>query len=179
MRRAATLSNDGRFRWTLTREWAPGPCVCYIGHNPSTASHEVDDPTCLAWAHFARANGYGSYVAVNLYPFRSADPKVCRQWADFENNGPDWYARDTILHNIELVAKTASACDIVVASWGALAQDEVLVDRIVEEIQQTEQPHHSIFCLGLTNSGAPKHPLARGRHRIPRDQKFILWRVQP
>ncbi|UFW79976.1 DUF1643 domain-containing protein [Rhizobium sp. SU303] len=31
-------------------------------------------------------------------------------------------------------------------------------------------------CLGLTKDGYPKHPMARGAHRIPRDQQPILWK---
>jgi hypothetical protein len=34
-----------------------------------------------------------------------------------------------------------------------------------------------IWCWGTTTSGAPKHPLARGKHRIPVDQPAILWRA--
>jgi len=175
VKRDADISTCGRFRYTLSRTWAAGPRVCYIGHNPSTADADMEDPTTRAWAHFARINGYGGFVAVNLYPFRSSDPKACREWADFENNGPDWYARDVLLANIDRVAQVAKNSAIVVASWGALAQDEILVDKVLEEIRTGYPPYPEIYCLGMTASGAPKHPLARGRHRIPRDQKFIPW----
>lgn len=176
MKRGAILSKCGRFRYTLTREWGPGPRVCYIGHNPSKADGTTEDPTTLAWAHFARVNGFGGFVAVNQYPFRSADPKACRAWANFEHNGPDWYARDVLIDNRDLVAKQAKASGVVVACWGALARDEVWTDSIIEAIQSDDPPYPDIYCLGLTINGAPKHPMARGRHRIPLDQKFILWR---
>lgn len=176
MKRSARLSKCGKFRFTLSRQWAVGPMVCYIGHNPSTADHEKEDPTTRAWAHFARVNGYGGYTAVNLYPFRSSDPAGCRRWADFENNGPDWYARDILMENISLVADVAKASAAVVACWGALAKDEFLVDKIVEEIQSGVDPYPDILCLGTTASGAPKHPLARGKHRIPSGQPFSVWR---
>ena len=32
-----------------------------------------------------------------------------------------------------------------------------------------------LSCLGTTLSGAPKHPLARGQHRIPDDQEPMQW----
>lgn len=175
MKGSAVISKCGNFRWKLTREWAEGPKVCYIGHNPSTADATTEDPTTRAWAHFAKANGYGGYIAVNLYPYRTSDPALCRRWADFENNGPDWYARDAMMENIELVGAVAKQSGIVVASWGAIAQDETMVDKIIEEIQSGDAPYPDIYCLGMTANGAPKHPLARGRHRIPRDQKFIPW----
>jgi hypothetical protein len=31
-------------------------------------------------------------------------------------------------------------------------------------------------CLGLTGGGAPVHPLARGRHRVPDDATLQSWR---
>lgn len=34
-----------------------------------------------------------------------------------------------------------------------------------------------IYKVTYQLSGAPKHPLARGKHRVPRDQTFILWRA--
>ncbi len=176
VRRSASLSKCGNFRWTLTREWDSSlPKACYIGHNPSKADAAIEDPTTMAWAWFARVNGYGGYVAVNIYPFRSSDPKECRRWADFENNGPDWYARDVMMENIELVATVAKQSGIVVASWGAIARDEGMVDKIIEEIQSGDAPYPAIYCLGLTKDGAPKHPMARGRHRIHRDQRFAVW----
>lgn len=177
LRRGATYSGDSMLRWTLTREWSEdGLTVCYIGHNPSTAGHEIDDPTSQAWIHFGKVNGCGRYVAANLYPFRSPDPKACRAWADYEKNGPDWYARDCLQANIGIVAREAKKADIVVACWGAIAQDDLWNDSVLEEIQSGEAPWPDVYCFGLTASGAPKHPLARGKHRLPRDQKFILWK---
>src|SRR3546814_4937737 len=54
---------------TLFRSWRAGPHICFIGVNPSTASHLKDDPTAWRWVHFADSWGYGGYVTVNLYPF--------------------------------------------------------------------------------------------------------------
>lgn len=176
LRRAATYSPCKSLRFTLGRVWGDGPSVCYIGHNPSIASHEIDDPTSQAWVHFARLNGFCRYVAVNLYPFRSPDPKACREWANWEHNGPDWWARDRIHQNMGIVASEAKRADRVVACWGAIALDDGYIDAVVEEIQSGEAPYPGIYCLGRTSSGAPKHPLARGKHRVPRDQRFELWK---
>lgn len=180
MKRGATYSPGGLLRWTLTREWGDGPTVCYIGHNPSTAGHEVDDPTSIAWVHFARMQGFGRYVAVNLYPFRSTDVRPCRIWADWEKNGPDFVARDALMENQALVAREAKAAARVVACWGAILRDLNWAEDIVEAIQSDEAPWPDIYCLGTTADGAPKHPLARGKHRVPREQPFILWQsAQP
>lgn len=176
MERCAVYARDHTLRVTLHRRWDDGPTVCYIGHNPSTAGHEVDDPTSRAWVHHARHNGFGGYVAVNLYPFRSPNPAECRRWADWENNGPDWYARDDLHRNVARVAEVAKEADRVVACWGNLPRDPMWVDHIIEAIQTGVAPWPDIYCLGTTNSGAPKHPMARGKHRIARDQEFVIWR---
>ncbi len=173
----ATFSRDRTLRLTLTREWGPGPLVCYIGHNPSAAAEDKEDPTSHLFRHFAQANGFGRYVTVNMYPRISADPKECRKWADWESNGPDWYARDDILNNVDVIAREAKAADRVVACWGNLMQDDMLIEHVIEAIQSGVEPYPDIYCLGTTNNGAPKHPLARGVHRLPRDQKYILWRA--
>lgn len=176
MKRDAKLSACGTLRWTLTREWGHGARVCYIGHNPSTASHMVDDPTSQAWVHFARQWGAGRYDAVNLYPYRSPDPKECHRWARWDQNGPDYSARDALMQNEAVVATTAKLADIVVACWGELAQDSNWVAQIIEAIQAGYPPYPDIYCLGRTLAGNPKHPMARGKHRIARDQRFTIWR---
>lgn len=175
--RSARISPCGIYRWTLERAWAKGPSVCYIGHNPSTASHDVDDMTSQAWVHHARFNGYARYTAVNLYPFRAADVRECRRWADYEKNGPDWSARDALMDNETVVVEVAKKADIVVACWGALAHDQIWVAHVIEAIQSGVSPYPDIYCLGVTNAGDPKHAMARGKHRIPRDQRFVLWKA--
>lgn len=72
LHRHATFSRGRQNRLTLTRRWGAGAQVCFIGLNPSTADHELDDPTVRRWMHFARAWGYAGFTAVNLYPLRSA-----------------------------------------------------------------------------------------------------------
>jgi len=91
---ARTARVDGQYRWTLERVWRAGPHVCWIMLNPSTADHLIDDPTILRCIHFTQLWGYGGFVVVNLYPFRSPNPAACKKWADWQSNGPDWYVRD-------------------------------------------------------------------------------------
>jgi hypothetical protein len=175
--RGATFSRDGANRLILTRRWADGPQVCFIGLNPSTADHLVDDPTVRRWMHFGRAWGFGGIVAVNLYPFRSSSPDECRRWADWECNGQDWYARDDIHHNCSVVAQTAKLAKLTVACWGAAAWDLDWVEEIVEGIATGDEPWPDIHCFGETSSGTPIHPMARGRHRVPDNAQPVLWRA--
>jgi hypothetical protein len=176
IRRGAVFARDRTLRLTLTRRWADGTLCCFIGHNPSTADHEIDDPTVRRWMHFARAWGYGGFIAVNLYPIRATDPAQARRWADWENNGPDWCARDDIQHNMEIVATAAKEAALVVACWGAIATDENYIEALIEEIVCGNEPWPDVHVFGLTSGGAPIHPMARGKHRVPDDIKPALWR---
>jgi hypothetical protein len=176
MHRDATFACDGQ-RLTLTRRWGEGPRACMIGCNPSRADARRDDPTCLWWINWSQLFGYGRFDAVNMYPFCTASPAECRKIADWENNGPDWHARDALQYNLDVVVRTAKAADIVIACWGAIAWDDAWIEHVVEQIQSGEAPWPDLYCFGMTASGAPKHPMARGVHRIPRDQKPILWRA--
>ena len=41
----AIHSPDGRYRYALTRDWAPGQKVLFVMLNPSTATEVQNDPT--------------------------------------------------------------------------------------------------------------------------------------
>jgi hypothetical protein len=177
----ANLSSCGRYRFTLTRTWGAGPHVCWIGLNPSTADHRENDPTVRRWIHFSSACGFGGFVAVNIYPFRTPNPAALRRWADWLNNGPDWYVRDTIMHNFDVVVREAKQAALVVACWGAGADwnDDAYMrtEHLIEEIQSNEAPWPDLHCLGKTAGGHPIHPMARGAHRVPDDARPVIWRA--
>lgn len=175
IKRSAVISDCGQYRYTLTRTWRAGPHVCFIGLNPSTADHRKDDPTVRRWIHFASAWGYGGFVAVNLYPFRSPNIAACRRWADWQNNGPDWSVRDRFMDNLYRAANEAQRAALIVACWGAAAWDDNFIEQFVEEVQSVV-PVPAIHCFGKTAGGAPIHPMARGVHRIPDDAKPVIWR---
>lgn len=178
IQRGADLSRCGTFRWTLTRTWSSeGGHVCFIGLNPSTADHRKDDPTVCRWTHFARAWGYGGFTAVNLYPFRSSTPAACRDWSRWQENGPDYHARDMLWRAESVLVREAKAAALVVACWGAGAWDPMWVDHVLEQIQEGEAPWPDIHCFGLSKDGHPMHPMARGRSRIPDDAQPVLWKA--
>lgn len=174
--RSATFWGSNQ-RVALRRSWGPGPSACLIGCNPSTADAERDDATVRWWIAWGQALGFGRFVAVNLYPFVTSSPAECRRIAEWQNNGPDWYARDAMHSNLDVVAREAKSADIVIACWGAIAWDEMWIAYVIEAIQEGQEPWPDIHCFGVTKSGAPMHPLARGRHRLARDVEPKLWRL--
>ena len=169
MNSSATLSDDGQFRWTLERAWSDGPTVCWIMLNPSTADAEVDDPTIRAIVKHSDGWGFGRLVVVNLYPIRSSDPKAARRWAVNEWREDKSVSR--LDHNFNIVVGEAKAAEKVMAAWGAAPWTATWVRAVTDAIPE-------LYCLGRTASGAPKHPLARGRHRVETGQQPELWAQQ-
>ncbi|WP_334656700.1 DUF1643 domain-containing protein [Sphingomonas panaciterrae] len=177
LRRSAHFPSAG-VRTRLTRDWAPGPRALVIGCNPSTADALGDDPTSLWWNAWFQLFGFGGYDAMNLYPFVTSKPAECRKIVDGIEGG-DWAARDA-LHFINLPAlvEAAKAAHQVFVCWGAIAWNPMWIDHVVEEIQTGAEPYPDLWCWGTNADGSPKHPMARGKHRIPRDQRPLLWRAK-
>lgn len=172
----AVFHGDG-CRLTLSRSWGSGPRAFVIGCNPSDASHLKEDPTSRWMTRWFQHHGFGGYDLGNLYPFISPHPKVCRHLVDSIETGR-WDVRDD-LHFVNLphVTAKAKAAHKVFVCWGAIAWDAVWIDHVVEQIQTGEGPYPDLWCWGKTGSGAPKHPLARGKHRMAWDVEPQIWRA--
>ena len=138
----AEFSPCERYRYTLSRTWdASKGTVVFVGLNPSTATHLIDDPTILRCINFAKSWGYGRYVMLNMYGFRSTDPRGLATVAD--SNGPDndrWISTE--------VAKAAK----VVVAWGSHKSTHA---RALHVLSMIPEP----YCLGTTKGGSPRHPL--------------------
>jgi len=141
---SAILSPCGKYRYRLSRKWSVGPQVCWIMLNPSTADHEVDDPTVTRVVNFSRRWGNGGLVVVNLFAWRATDPKELLKCDDPE--GPD---------NDQHIVEAVTGRRVMVA-WGAggtlLDQNKWVLKLIHENGIKPE-------CLGVTKSGQPRHPL--------------------
>lgn len=163
-------------RRSLSRDWGPGPRAFVLGCNPSDAGAEREDPTTHWLNAWFQLFGFGGYTIGNLYSFVSSSPKVCKARVDAAFRG-EWYDRDELMANLEFVATMAKEADQVFVCFGNIAWDQHWIEHVIEHIQTGEAPYPDLWCWGTTQSGAPKHPMARGKHRIPRDQKPILWRA--
>lgn len=166
-----------RIRRRLTRWWAPGPRPLVIGCNPSDADAYREDMTTHWLNAWFQLYGYPGYDLMNLYPFCTSSPAECREIVDRGYLG-DWASLDAMRYlNEPALVKAAKAAPQVFVCWGAIAWDDTYVEHMIEQIQNDAEPWPDLWCWGKTGSGAPKHPLARGRHRIPKDQAPILWRA--
>lgn len=140
MERTATLSEDGRYRYRLSRIWSAEPPVTFVLLNPSTADADADDPTIRRCIGFARRWGCGGVIVVNLYGYRTPWPAVL------------WQARDPVGPDNDDHLRAALAGDgLTVAAWGCQARS----DRIARLLSYRP----ALTALGVTRSGQPRHPL--------------------
>ena len=155
MNRSAVISRDGRYRYSLRRVWdATKPTVLFIGLNPSTADHRVDDRTIRRCIQFARSWRFGQLAMANLFALRTSSPHVLRGARDPVGPRNDRWIRRLL----------GEAAEVVVA-WGDhgayLARDRVVLTMLV-------RPR----CLGLSKLGRPRHPLYMHGTTMPRDLDY-------
>ena len=180
MHKSARISKCGTFRWTLKRSWGGGALAVWLMLNPSTADGTHDDPTIKRCINFTRAWGYPGFVVVNLYPFRSPSPAELWKWADWERNGPDWYARDAIHRNAGVIEAAGRAAAVRVVAFGAqpVQHDQAWLEECLEAFRQPSDisADETLYCLGVNSTGQPLHPMARGKMRVPDDATLQVWR---
>lgn len=149
----ATYSPDLRYRYALTRHWAAGPRALFVMLNPSTATEVQNDPTVERCERRARTLGFGSFAVANIFAFRATDPRVMR--AEPDPIGPE---NDRIIGDLALTA------DRIICAWGthgAHLSRGAQVERLLRPLAP------SLYHLGLSQAGHPKHPLYIGYDTQP------------
>lgn len=149
IRKQATISQCGKYRYRLTRYWGPGQFLPFVMLNPSTADAEVDDPTIRRCISFARREGAGGIVVGNLHAFRATRPEDMKRAED--PFGP------SNAEALALIAIAAVADGMpVVCAWGA-SGGMFAGDRAA--IKQLQAEGARLVCLGKTGNNMPRHPL--------------------
>ena len=142
MKRTAVISRDGTYRYALGRMWdIQRPVVLFVGLNPSTADHRVDDPTIRRCIQFASDWGFGGLAMANLFAFRTPSPRVLRRAANPVGPRNDAWLR-----------RLVDEAELTVAAWGNHGDH---MDRDRQVVKMLRKPK----CLAITKRGRPKHPL--------------------
>jgi hypothetical protein len=155
---SAVISDCGQYRYKLTREphdmySTRGPAL-FVMLNPSTADAALDDPTIRRCRGFAKAWDCNGIIVANLYALRATNPEAL--WTHADPVGP---------YNDGQLAALFREHDTVVCAWGMNAK----LERIAQ-VRKMFRDGSRPMCLGITKSGAPRHPLyVRG------DQPLIEW----
>lgn len=154
--KGATFSECKRFRFTLTRRWSGDSVLAVIGLNPSTADETQDDPTIRRICNFAWSSGYGGLTMLNLWAFRSTDPKALTG-IECENER----------HNMLVIADAVASHGRTIAAWGANKHAGPRAAAMLAAIKPT------LYCWGTTKDGSPRHPLY-----LPNTATMRLWSVE-
>ena len=157
MRGAATFDPSGRYRYRLHRRWAAGPLVAFVMLNPNRADARTDDPTIRRCVSFARRWGFGAVEVVNLFGYRTRDPRDLLRVADPIGADNDRHLKEAV-----------GAADLVVCAWGASRAAARRASETRDLFGARE-----VRCLGRTLSGAPRHPLYL--RRDTRLRRFSGW----
>jgi hypothetical protein len=142
----AIFDAERRYRYRLWRDWAESPRrVLFIMLNPSTADEETLDPTILRCIGFAKEWEFDGIEVVNLFSWRSTDPRELSRVAD--PVGPE---------NDEAIATALRDTSLAIAAWG---DEPVAHERALMVRRLAARLDKQLFCLGTTQSGQPRHPL--------------------
>lgn len=150
---SAVISDCGKYRYTLKREWMTGAGTClFIMLNPSTADAEQDDPTIRRCIGFAQRWGCQRLAVVNLFAYRATEPSVL---LNVENPvGPE---------NDRYIGELLGAAKFRIAAWGSSVR-HLAHRREAEVIAKCKAFGFGLDCLAVTKDGFPRHPLYMPNH---------------
>ncbi|MDB2490165.1 DUF1643 domain-containing protein [Paracoccus sp. (in: a-proteobacteria)] len=149
----ALFSECGAYRYALTRRWGRGRRLTLVLLNPSTADERRNDPTVARCEVRARALGFGAFRVTNLFAFRATDPRDLKRALD--PVGPD---------NDAILERSADWADTVLCGWGLHGAHLGRGPAVEARLRQRPR---DLCHLGLTGTGAPRHPL------------YVAYRVMP
>lgn len=159
---SATFSDDEAYRLELVWRWSDAPLLTVWMLNPSTATHEVLDPTVYGLIQRAKAWGFGGVRVINLFALRATEPKVMMAHPE-----PIGAENNAVIRKALLAAFDDGSP--VIAGWGKhgshLGRDQWAID-LARELGV------SLYAFKLNQDGSPCHPLY-----LPRDLKPYVWRA--
>ena len=140
----AEFSDCRRYRYALWRRWdwqGYAKQIMFIGLNPSTANESENDATIRRCIQFAKEWGYCGVLVTNVYAWCSTDPRRLKNVSN--PTGPD---------NDKVLSDRQSQAGLIVAAWGNHCPPE-------REQEVCRAIARTIYCLGCTKDGRPRHPL--------------------
>ena len=142
----AVYSDCESYRYSLTRVWdAGGRRALFVMLNPSTATEVQNDPTVERCERRARALGFGAFQVTNIFAWRDTDPRKMRAAAEPVGDAND-----------RAILDGAAWADVIIAAWGTHGAH---LDRGPTVEALLREAGHTLYHLGLSKAGHPKHPL--------------------
>lgn len=172
---SADFSQDRKFRYTLSRWWAEGlphalVCMC----NPSIAGAEKNDPTIRSLIRLLRPlPGVGGFDVVNWEPYIATDCPSLYAWRKAIMATPEYEQLET--YYTRRIRALSEGAAIRIVAWGNLVPQVPHTDRISRALSLDYT--QDLYTFGTTKDGSPKHPMARGKHRIADGTVPVIWRA--
>ena len=113
--------------------------------NPSTADSTINDPTITKCIKYYQEWGYHQVVVLNIFAYRSTDPKGLKEIED--PVGPC---------NEETFRKVLLKANQIVCAWGNHGKYRGQEYIALEWIKKN---NHIPYALRFTSTGSPQHPL--------------------
>ena len=151
----AEFSTDRLYRYSLWRFWEKhNRYVAFVCLNPSTADEKADDPTVRRCINYAKFWGFGGIIMLNLFAYRTNNPKVLYNVKDPIGLDNDFHLRSA-----------SNKAGITIAAWGTRG-NYLNRDKFVLNILKNPK------CLKLTKDGHPGHPLYLKKNLNPIQYKI-------
>jgi hypothetical protein len=114
--------------------------------NPSTADENTNDATVSRCIVRAKSMGFRRFEMLNLFAWRSTDPKQLLTVSD--PVGPD---------NDEWILARASESKMIICGWGGTSP--LIPERATTVLRELRGAGIKLHALKLTKDGHPGHPL--------------------
>lgn len=154
MEREAHFSTDRRYRYSLRRRWGRGKRLLMVMLNPSRADEARDDPTTTFCVNRAKAKGFGSYEAVNLFALVDPSPDALRRVDDPVGPGNDAW-----------IERAAAEADRIVVAWGRHGSLHARDEAVLRLLRGK-----TLHCFGRNADGSPRFPRA-----LPTDVRHVRY----
>jgi len=152
MSRSAIFSEDGKYRYSLTRIWdRDRPRLRWIMLNPSIANDSRDSATITRVIQYSEDLGFGSCVVYNLFALVSQNPSKLISHPDPVGTHNDRYLKQCLIN-----AKDDG--NPVMVAWGNRARARRLLD-LQPLFLRFRDAGVRFCCLGITQQMQPMHPL--------------------
>jgi hypothetical protein len=149
--RGALISDCGKYRYALFRQWDDSKRrLPFIMLNPSTADAETDDPTIRKCIGFAERLGFGGIQVFNLYAYRATKP------AELRANGYQVGPQNDICMTTWLKLEKLDERGYVICAWGANARGLSRPEHVKSHLALAGV---RLRALRLLPDGVPEHPL--------------------
>ncbi len=142
--------------------------------NPSHAGAESNDPTIWSLLRLARSLPVGGFTVVNAEPFIASAPTALHRWRHHAMERSLEHYRAVRRKNLALIRELSEIAAIRIVAWGRLLSSSPPAPRLLRALSLDFT--RALHAFALTKDGCPKHPLARGRHRIEACRELVLWR---